>query len=76
MVSSESPRSAAGISLQLDVPPLDIREPALQDVGDDGSGQSVVVNLMYCRRVRWVLEIWLDSATFVSPQVDLRLCDN
>ena len=48
MVSNESPRSAAGISIQLDVPPLDFREPALQVVGEDGSGQSDVVNLMYC----------------------------
>ena len=76
MVSNEIPRFAVGISIQLDVPPLEIRELALQDVREDGSGQSDVINLTYCRRVYWVLEIWLDSATFVSPQVDLRLCDN
>ena len=39
---------AAGISIQLDVPPLDFGDPARPDVGEDGSGQSDVVNLMYC----------------------------
>ena len=46
MVSNESPRSAAGISIQLDVPPFDFRESALQDIGEDGSGHFDVVNLM------------------------------
>lgn len=48
MVSNESPQSAAGMYIQLDVPPLDFGDPAVPDVREDGTGQSDVVNLMHC----------------------------